>query len=424
MTEYHRLGPDHLAALASGLGGSGAIRELNASRLSRHLLLLKFLADRWPADRRHLDPAVAILADAQRRDPAVFADLIGDPLVGAWLTRTARRLRRAAPLTSDALQLGALAAAAAVRLGLDGEVTGYARRGRLVLPTVGEIELADRGDGPVTIAVVKGSAAPAGGSGTSREFRRLTARRDDVTCTVRVDDGDPYRDGYHEDPSERLPDEEIARWQRIFDGAWDLIRRYASPRGPELAAGLRVMVPLVNRGDGSARSGTSRDSVGALGLTPPHSPPDLAITIVHEFQHSKLSALLDLVPLYAPGGSETHFAPWRADPRPTGGLIQGVYAFLGVADVWRGLRAAPGLAGLATEQFAFVREQVRTGMAALEGSRELTAAGVGFVAGMRASLERLNADAVPHRALDLARSALEERRSAWRERLRGSNVGN
>jgi HEXXH motif-containing protein len=179
-----------------------------------------------------------------------------------------------------------------------------------------------------------------------------------------------------------------------------------------------VLVPLIDRGDGAARSGTARDSIGALGLTPPLSPTDLAITLVHEFQHSKLTAVLDLVPLYVPGGSEMHFAPWRTDPRPTGGLIQGVYAFLGVADVWRGLRAAPGLEKPATEQFAIVREQVRAGLAALERSTELTQEGVSFVAGMRSSLNRLNADGVPDSVLDLARSALTERRTAWQERLR------
>lgn len=422
--EYHRLSSDHLANLAAGLGGADAIRELNAARLSRHLLLLKYLADNWPADRRWLDQAVGVLVVAQQRDAAVFAELIGDPLVGAWLARVARQLlRRGADpgvLAADALNLGGLAAAAAIRLGLDGELTGYIRGGRLALPTVGLVEVSDAPDGPMPFSVASGRAVP----GTIREFRFLTARHEDQRCTVRVDDGDPYRAGYHEEPSEGLADAELRRWQEIFDGAWDLLCRYAAPRAPELAAGLRVLVPLIDRGDGAARSGTSRDSVGALGLTPPLTSADLAITLVHEFQHSKLTAVLDLAPLYVPDGPEQHFAPWRTDPRPTGGLAQGVYAFLGVADVWRGLRSAPGLQELATEQFAIVREQLRAGLASLEGSRELTAAGVAFVAGMRASLERLNADTVPDRVLALARSDLQARRSAWRERLRGSYVGN
>lgn len=94
-------------------------------------------------------------------------------------------------------------------------------------------------------------------------------------------------------------------------------------------------MPLNDLGDGSSRSGTARESVGALGLTRSASPADFVITMVHEFQHSKLSAVLDLVPLYHFGGTERHCAPCRVAPRPISGLLQGVYAFLAVADTWR-----------------------------------------------------------------------------------------
>ena len=38
-----------------------------------------------------------------------------------------------------------------------------------------------------------------------------------------------------------------------------------------------------------------------------------AVTLVHEFQHSKLSAVLDIVPLYDNGSGRTFFAPWARD---------------------------------------------------------------------------------------------------------------
>lgn len=431
--EYHRLDSGHLAGLASGLGGAAAVRELVSSRLSRHLLLLKYLTDEWPADRRHLDAAVAVLAEAQRRDPGAFGELMGDPLVGAWLARTTRRLRRSGthtdpyPLIGDLLQVGGLAAAAGLRIGLDAEVTGYARQGRVTLPTVGDCVLADGADGPMSISVAGGRATLIGAhpvdDGNWRPLRRLTSRHDGMTCTVRLEDGNPYRDAYHEMPSAGLSAREAGRWQDLFAGAWTLICRYLPQRAPELAAGLRALVPLVDRGDGAARSGTARDSAGALGLTCPRSPEDFAITLIHEFQHSKLSAVLDLVPLYLPGGTERHFAPWRTDPRPTGGLIQGVYAFLGVADAWRGLRAAPDLARTATEQLATVREQVRAGVAALERSAELTQPGARFLAGMRAALDRLLAEPLPAGVLDAARASLDERRAAWDVRRHRLNVG-
>jgi HEXXH motif-containing protein len=430
--QYHRLELDDLSALASGLGGAPVVRELCASQLSRHLLLLKFVNDSWVADRRHLDAAVSVLAETQRRGPQVFAELMGDPLVGAWLARTTRRLNRpesgSFPLTGDLFHLGAVAASAAVRLGIDCQLTAYARAGRLTLPTLGEATLDGDLDGPVTIRVSAGQATLLGSPGATdvqvqgdgwQDLRRLTARDGDLACALTIEDGNPYRDGYHAPPSERLSAPEAARWQDLFAEAWELICRFMPERAAEMAVGLRAIVPLVDDGSGAARSGTARDSIGALGLTRPGSAADFAITLVHEFQHSKLSAVLDLQPLYVPEGAERHFAPWRTDARPTSGLVQGVYAFLGVADAWRSLLASRELTETAAVQLATVREQVRVGLAALEDSVELTPAGRHFTSCLRVAVDRLFAARLPDEVLREAQSSLDEQWSTWRLRHPG-----
>jgi HEXXH motif-containing protein len=433
--EYHRLDRGDLTALATGLGGAAVVRALRAGQLSRHLLLLKFLSERWPADRRDLDAAVHVLAEAQRRSPRRYAELLSDPLVGAWLTRTTRHLchpeRAAAKLPADLGHLGALAASAAVLLGLDADLAGHARQGRVTLPALGEAMLPGGADAPVRLSVSGGRVTVLGSTGTTTvpagepswlELRRLTARHGELACVVHVEDGNPYRDGYHAPPSERLSASEAAHWQELFAGAWDLAGRHLSDRAAEFAAGLRAVVPLVDDGGGAARSGTARDSIGALGLTRPRSSEDFVITVVHEFQHSKLSAVLALVELYRPDGAEQHFAPWRTDARPTAGLIQGVYAFLGVADAWSRLRAEPGLERLATHRLAVVREQVRVGLVALEGSTELTAEGRHFTAGMRAATDRLLAEPLPEQARREGAEALADRRRAWQRRHPGLTV--
>ena len=189
-----------------------------------------------------------------------------------------------------------------------------------------------------------------------------------------------------------MSDAEVAEWQELFDQAAELLQEYVPERAAEMAAGLHVLVPLVDLGDGSSRSGTARASVGAMGLTRPRSPADLAVTLVHEFEHSKLSGVLDLVPLYRPNGTELHHAPWRKDPRPTSGLIQGVVAFLRVAETWDRFRAVPDLARTATAEFAAIREDVRTGYESLAASKELTGTGIRFVNAMRPTLDRLLAE--------------------------------
>ena len=398
---YHQLTAEQLAALTAGSGSRSAIEELDASRVSHNLLLFKHLADAWGDDRADLDTAVALLARAQAASPQAHRRLFGYPMVDAWLTRAARS---AVPPRSELLQVGSLAAAAAIRAGLDGETTGWATGGRLHLPTLGTATLDDAADGPVVIAVRAGeiTLTPRSGAPVTvaekvnwEPLRQLSARHGDLPCSVYLEDLSPYRDGYHAKPQQRVSDGEFARWQGLFTGAWRLLTEYLPESATEIAAGLRAVVPLVDLGDGSSRSGTARESVGAMAATQPSSPEDFAVTLVHEFEHSKLCALIDLLPLYRPEGKELHHAPWRRDKRPTSGLIQGVFAFLRVADTWNRFRAIPGLTATATTQFAEIREQVRIGYDSLTRSRELTPAGEEFVAGLRPALARLLAEPLP-----------------------------
>jgi uncharacterized protein len=163
----------------------------------------------------------------------------------------------------------------------------------------------------------------------------------------------------------------------------------------------------------AAHSATAREAVGVIGLDLPHNAADFAVALVHEFQHSKLSALLDIVPLYDGTSKETFFAPWRMDPRPIGGLFQGVYAFLAVADTWRALALDPVAFPQAEREFAEARAQVSDALRTLTDSRLLTPAGERFVAGMRRCLTRLEMTAVSTEAERHADRVLTQRRIRW-----------
>jgi uncharacterized protein len=244
---------------------------------------------------------------------------------------------------------------------------------------------------------------------------RLHAGPDDRSVTVALDDLDLFRGGHHAPPAPRLGDEEVRGWQHTFAQAWRLLSRYAPRLAAEVATGLRCMVPLTEAGKETALSATVWDAFGAFGLTLPRSPAELAVTMVHELQHSKLSAVLDLVSLYDVG-DETFFAPWRADPRPVGGLFQGVYAFLGVAEAWRCLRADPRLHPDAERRFAYAREQVNEALTTLMTAGPLTAAGQRFAAGMRRSLDVMLTEPVPASVLGRARAELARSHGTWLER--------
>jgi HEXXH motif-containing protein len=235
---------------------------------------------------------------------------------------------------------------------------------------------------------------------------------------VVVEEGSPYRGLFHAPPAERMTDAEAVGWQTTFARAWELICQFLPTRAEEMIVGLRSLVPLVDDGGGAARSCTSRDGFGTLGLTSPRSAADLVITLVHEFQHSKLDGVTDLVTLYRPGGVERHFAPWRMDPRPTGGLFQGVSAFLSIAQAWRALRRSPDLRQRAEGELAETRELVAAGLVSLEASAELTPAGRRFVAGMRAAHAELMAEPLPEPLVDGGRATVARRRAAWTARAR------
>jgi uncharacterized protein len=215
-----------------------------------------------------------------------------------------------------------------------------------------------------------------------------------------------------------LAPEELAAWRRQLAETWQILTGLAPARAAELVAGLHSLVPLRTPAANAAHSATAREAVGVVGLDLPRSPADFAVALVHEFQHSKLSALLDIVALYDGSDQRTFFAPWRTDPRPISGLLQGVYAFLGVADVWRALSARPDRFPSALREFAHTRAQVTDAIGTLAASGLLTAPGRRFLAGMTEAVERLHATGVPAAMSAAAERTLTSRRAAWRQEHR------
>ena len=161
----------------------------------------------------------------------------------------------------------------------------------------------------------------------SRRSRRVTLR-------LVIDDLDPDRMPSAWDLGGRLSHAEAMRWQQLLSPAWDLLTRQPGTAAEEIRAAIRVLTPLRRPAHGQI-SASSREVFGCAALSPPADALTLAVTLAHEVQHAKLGALLDLVPLTQPDDGRRYYAPWREDPRPIGGLLQGAYAHLGVSGFWR-----------------------------------------------------------------------------------------
>ncbi|MFD6287261.1 HEXXH motif domain-containing protein [Streptomyces sp. NPDC060205] len=447
--------------LSTGGSSADALAFLERGERARRLLLLRTLLDRLGTLPTPLDtPADAwrTVKAAADRAPGPVDRLLLAPQTGGWLGHVLRRLHGSAaggpPLWAEAGHLCALAVAAALRAGTDADLKVPLLDGALVLPSLGLARLpgAPRGpsvgradvrggeltltseavDGP-PVVVRRPTAVLVGTAGAVPDIdphwtplRVLTLPRPSGTASVTLDDLDPYRD--LDDPlaPARLQAAEATAWQRLFEEA-ALIVSAGGTNGPGRldAADIRAVVPwgrttaLPEAPPTVRLSASSGDSYAAMVVARPAGALALAETLVHEFQHSKLAALLHLFPLLDDDREERYYAPWRGDPRHLTGLLHGAYAFTGVAGFWRDRLAEarrPEEAEVAGYHFALRRTQSRLVVRTLLTSGRPTVQGRAFAAGLARTLDGWLREPVPATALARARTAAALHRTEWRLR--------
>jgi uncharacterized protein len=436
-------------ALAAGYGGASAIGHLAETQRSLRRVLLGAVyqaaaaavvpggaAADLRAPAADLRAAWDLLTRIDASSPETLDEVLGHPYVRVWAVRCLQQLRLPPPgpvggsdpvLAADLGHLGAVAAAAAIRSGTTASVTVPVRDGAVHLPTLGRLitspaeppsqRAAAATPGPgtsapdpplaaadvevthdaVTVRARDGQwrlpradliagrpGSPDAESGCWQPVRRLTAPGISVT----LEDTDPYRDCHQWAAAPRLTDEELADWQQGFRAAWAQIQREHGAYAPGLAAGLRMITPLAAAPAGRDVSATARQAFGAIAAALPGDPSALALLLIHEFQHVKLGAVLDLYDLYDPADHRLYHAPWRDDMRPLEGLLQGTYAHIAVTDFWRARRsAAAGPAARTAEaRFAHWRDQTADAIDSLAKSGSLTPLGEQFIDGMRQSI--------------------------------------
>ncbi|GAB2868228.1 hypothetical protein GCM10027074_39770 [Streptomyces deserti] len=240
---------------------------------------------------------------------------------------------------------------------------------------------------------------------------------------IPLDDLDPYRDLDDPVPPARLDADEAEAWQRLFDEAAAIL---AVPGGDGPGrldpAVIRAVIPWGRTSPTPPPppdvrvSASSGDLYGAMVIARPGSALALAEAMVHEFQHSKLAALIHLFPLLDDDRAERYYAPWRPDPRHLTGLLHGAYAFTGVTGFWRDRMADPDHAEQADYHFALRRLQSRLVVRTLLTSGRLTAAGRGIVSGLARTLDGWLREPVDPAALTRARTAAALHRTEWRLR--------
>ncbi|MET8272213.1 MULTISPECIES: aKG-HExxH-type peptide beta-hydroxylase [unclassified Streptomyces] len=425
---------------------------------TRRLVLLRALLDAagtspatvCPPDRLdRLRQDWALLEAAERADRTAVRAVLLHPLAGPWAQSCLRGLTATAPtpqLHADLDHLGALAAAAAIRARLAFTARLTARGGLLSLPALGalrtpadriditstgsELTLRHRPEKPLVVH------AHADGTTSSADPRWLPALSLPAVLPgagpVPLDDLDPYRtagsglERHGLSGAVHIDDSERKAWAESWSGVEPLLRIGGAHRVTEAAVLLRCLVPLGPppgsgpTGQGAAHcSGTRREAFGAVLSSKPATPAYFASTLVHELQHTKLAAIGALVRLHHEDAIPRHFAPWRSDPRPFDGLLQGAYSHIALADYWQ--RFARGAERVTHRDLAWAehtrcREQVGAVLPVLAGSGALTAEGRVLVNEMITLYDRLADCPPPTGHLARAQAYVSTARVIWQQR--------
>lgn len=406
---HHRLSRELFAELGRGRGGIAAMTELAAAQHSRHIILLGGVR-RSARDDRFATQGYALLAEVQRVAPRAAEAVIRHPSVGAWALRTLGRDRTLPGAKPGGLS--AVAAAAAIRAGLPAEIEVPVTDGTVLLPGLGSARA--EGDSaliktsPPSVSSAGRSVTLDGASPGWEGMRRIRAGGLDAL----IDDLDPFRMPAGANLATRLSASQTSDWEAALRDAWPLL---APDTAGEIATAVRVIVPCVAPPDGYVSS-SSPENFGAIAMSRQPDRYTCAASLVHEVQHQKLSALLDLIQLTLPDDGRLYYAPWRADPRPVSGLLQGAYAFLGVSGFWRRVRHIAEddrMRRHADTEFVRWRMASARVVHTLLASGLLTPAGQDFVAEMERVLVAWLRDPAPTEAIALAHREAELHLARW-----------
>jgi uncharacterized protein len=439
----HVLGRQELQALAAGLGGADAVTQLMEAQrsLARGLLGAVYRAATDSpavpaAAKTGLRGAWSLLAALDRQHPEALATTLRHPYLRVWAVRCLEQLGTAGagdhegaggwPLAANLGHLGAVAASAAVRAGAGAGVSVPVVNAAVHLPGLGCLVLGpDQAGWPdesepetASVNVISNAvvvrvgdacwtldlaglraavpyATATAGNTRSADWQPVRVLRA-PGISVLLEDIDPFRDCYEWRAAPRLTEAEFGRWQHDFHEAWQEIRTHHAPYAPALAAGLTTLMPLDPAQHDRDVSAAARQAFGAVAAARPANPGTLALLLLHEFQHVKLGAILDLYDLcdpadshffHAPWGDDHLFhAPWREDKHGVESLLQGAYAHLAVTSFWRARQRVSGASGeVAGQRAALCQEHTREAIETLANSGSLTPLGAEFVAEMRHS---------------------------------------
>ncbi|MGW2088998.1 radical SAM/SPASM protein FxsBH, inactivated beta-hydroxylase extension form [Streptomyces sp. NPDC001880] len=305
-------------------------------------------------------------------------EVLAHPYTRTWLLDAMELVHERPGAARVTRRMSACLAAAVVRTGLDLFVRVPFSGGRIFLPGLGELRIADEREGGTALlrATEDGFLVRReGGDATERRIVRPEAAGPGWRPLHRIptpgsapgfvlDDLDPYRDCFSLPAADALDERAAAGLAARIGEAWTLIGTKAPGRTEEMAGRLTTLTPLT--GLAPAEPAVGRHGYGALGIAPDASSEELAFALLRGFRRAELRALVDVTDLYAADGSWEHRMPWQEEPVPFSRSLADTYERMAL--------------GAFDPRY---REGVPQALEALEGAAELTIDGKRLLDRMR-----------------------------------------
>lgn len=350
------ISPADVDVFANGAVSAAFMYKLWEAERARRLLMLQAVRSNV---KRCGDPSVVArfeqswecLARCERDARPLFDKVLLDPNTGAWLMDFLLQSETSSLAGSKSLRFFPSIAAAMALLAsqpLDLDVPLF--DGELVLPTVGVLtglgdtsEVHLQFDSRFSTLTVDGAPALAVDNQEListpwapcnwQPSWSLQCESSGLSMSIRLDDRHPFASSPHD--RSVMDGRTFGEWRELFRDAWEILVTDHREYAVEVAAGMRSITPLPSKNLNRVKSSTSSDAFGGAEMALPGDATQLAVSLVHELQHSKLNALLFWVDLQHETDPTQYRVPWRDDPRPLCGVLHGVYAFTGIVDFWR-----------------------------------------------------------------------------------------
>lgn len=146
-----------------------------------------------------------------------------------------------------------------------------------------------------------------------------------------------------------LGDRPASEWTRTLAEGLGLVQTHMPELRAEIDLYLHQIVP-VGYDDHVHLSASYQEVIGTVYMTLHPQAMTMVEATIHEFQHNKLHAQLELDPLLHNAFHPLYSSPVRPDPRPLQGVLLAVHAFQPVARLYQLMRAA-GHEGTAKPDF-------------------------------------------------------------------------